>query len=97
MSTRYVIGLDQSTQATKAILLDPAGAIVGRADVPHRQIITDAGWVSHDGEEILRSCVQVINLALPDAPVITGSSREVFDTYGLNAAGIARAAKALQG
>ena len=29
-------------------------------------------------------------LALPDAPVITGSSQEVFDYYGLNAAGIAQ-------
>ena len=33
---------------------------------------------------------KVINLALPDAPVITGSSREVFDHYGLNAEGIAK-------
>ena len=32
---------------------------------------------------------RVINLALPDAPVITGNSKEVFDTYGLNAEGIA--------
>ena len=41
---------------------------------------------------------KVINLALPDTPVITGTSREVFDYYGLNAAGIAAAArKALEG
>ena len=32
---------------------------------------------------------RVINLALPDAPVITGTSQEVFDYYGLNAQGIA--------
>ena len=32
---------------------------------------------------------RVINLALPDAPVITGTSKEVFDYYGLNAQGIA--------
>ena len=31
---------------------------------------------------------KVINLALPDTPVITGTSHEVFDYYGLNAAGI---------
>ena len=31
----------------------------------------------------------VVNLALPDAPVITGTSQEVFDYYGLNAQGIA--------
>ena len=33
---------------------------------------------------------KVVNLSLPDAPVITGTSREVFDHYGLNAEGIAR-------
>ena len=41
---------------------------------------------------------RVINLALPDAPVITGTSRQVFDYYGLNAAGIAETVrKALEG
>lgn len=38
---------------------------------------------------------RVINLALPDAPVITGTSKEVFDTYGLNADGILRAVQSL--
>jgi len=38
---------------------------------------------------------KVINLALPDAPVITGTSKEVFDYYGLNAEGIAAKAKEL--
>jgi transketolase len=41
-----------------------------------------------------RECPKkVINLALPDAPVITGTSKEVFDYYGLNAEGIAKTAK----
>lgn len=35
---------------------------------------------------------KVVNLALPDAPVITGTSKEVFDHYGLNAEGIAKKA-----
>ena len=34
-------------------------------------------------------------LSLPDAPVITGASKEVFDYYGLHAEGIANAAKEL--
>ncbi len=39
-----------------------------------------------------------VNLALPDAPVITGTSQEVFDHYGLNAEGIAqRSAEVLHG
>lgn len=35
----------------------------------------------------------VINLSLPDAPVITGTSKEVFNYYGLNAVGIAKHVK----
>lgn len=38
------------------------------------------------GEHCLK---KVVNLSLPDAPVITGTSKEVFDHYGLNAEGIA--------
>lgn len=38
---------------------------------------------------------RVVNMALPDAPVITGTSKEVFDHYGLNADGIAKKAEEL--
>ena len=37
----------------------------------------------------------VVNLSLPDAPVITGTSKEVFDYYGLNGEGIAKKAMEL--
>ncbi len=36
---------------------------------------------------------KVVNIALPDAPVITGTSKEVFDYYGMNAEGIAKTVK----
>ncbi|MCF0229204.1 MAG: transketolase family protein [Parasporobacterium sp.] len=36
---------------------------------------------------------KVINLALPDAPVVTGSSKEVFTHYGLTGEGIAETVK----
>lgn len=36
---------------------------------------------------------KVVNVALPDAPVITGTSQEVFDYYGMNAEGIAKTVK----
>lgn len=38
-----------------------------------------------------RECPRrVVNMSLPDEPVITGTSKEVFDYYGLNAQGIAK-------
>lgn len=41
-----------------------------------------------------RECPRrVLAMSLPDAPVVTGTSREVFDTYGLNAEGIAAKVK----
>lgn len=39
--------------------------------------------------------IVVKNMALPDDPVITGVSKEVFDHYGLNAQGIAKLAAEL--
>ena len=38
---------------------------------------------------------KVVNLALPDAPVITGTSKEVFAHYGLDAKGISETAAGL--
>jgi len=35
---------------------------------------------------------KVINLALPDSPVVTGVSKEVFDYYGLNESGLVKVA-----
>lgn len=40
---------------------------------------------------VARHCPKtVVNMALPDAPLITGTSREVFNHYGLNAEGITK-------
>lgn len=51
------------------------------------------GLGSMVSQVIGRKCpMRVINMALPDAPVISGNSKEVFDYYGLNAEGIAKTA-----
>lgn len=60
MTGRYVLGIDQSTQGTKALLFDGEGALICRTDLPHRQIIDEKGWVEHDPEEIFRNTVQVV-------------------------------------
>lgn len=52
------------------------------------------GIGSMTAQAIGESCPKkVLCMSLPDAPVITGTSGEVFDYYGLNAAGIAEKAK----
>ena len=49
------------------------------------------GLGSMVAQQIGEHCPRFVkNLSLPDAPVITGTSREVFDYYGLTADGIAK-------
>ena len=69
MHARYVIGIDQSTQGTKAILTDREGEIVGKAFLPHEQIISPEGWVSHDGEEIYRNVIAVVRQLIESAAI----------------------------
>ena len=54
------------------------------------------GLGSMVSQVVSRHCPRKVqNLTLPDAPVITGTSKEVFAHYGLDAAGIAKAAEEL--
>lgn len=56
------------------------------------------GLGSMVSQVVARECPRkAINLSLPDAPVVTGTSKEVFAHYGLTAEGIAgKVAEALQ-
>ena len=60
MAESYIISIDQSTQGTKALLFDRDGMLLQRKDLPHKQIINEKGWVSHDPEEIYQNTVQVV-------------------------------------
>ncbi|WP_282923780.1 transketolase family protein [Mediterraneibacter massiliensis] len=52
------------------------------------------GMGSMVAQVIGRECPRkIVNITLPDEPVITGTSQEVFDYYGMNAEGIAAKAK----
>jgi len=59
MPEKYILGIDQSTQGTKALLFDSVGRLVGRCDRSHRQIINDKGWVEHDPLEIYKNVLLV--------------------------------------
>lgn len=69
MGKNYIISVDQSTQGTKALLFNREGKLCVRTDLPHRQIVNEQGWVSHDGEEIYQNTIQVIKNILDQAKV----------------------------
>ena len=69
MEKRYIIGIDQSTQGTKALLFDGVGHLLRRTDLPHRQIVNEKGWVSHDLNEIYRNTVQTVKTLVAESGV----------------------------
>ena len=66
--TPLVLGIDQSTQGTKALLLDQKGQLIAKATRPHAQIINDLGYVEHDLEEIYRNVCAVVHDVVTQNP-----------------------------
>lgn len=67
--SRYIIGIDQSTQGTKGLLVDEGGHLIHRSDCPHKQIVSDAGWVSHDPSEIAANVLAVARAVVEETGV----------------------------
>ncbi len=77
---KYIISIDQSTQGTKALLFDKAGKLVCRTDLPHRQMVNELGWVSHDAIEIYENTVQAVKNLI----TISGIDKENVVGIGLS-------------
>ena len=71
----YVLGIDQSTQGTKALLFDAEGKLLCRTDLPHQQMIDEKGWVEHDPEEIYRNTISAVKLLVEKAGIDKGEIR----------------------
>lgn len=57
---QFVITIDQSTSATKAMLFDHDGQLVARTSENHNQYYPQPGWVEHNAEEILANTYKVV-------------------------------------
>ncbi len=60
----YIIVVDQSTSATKAVIFDEQSRLICRKNVAHKQYYPQAGWVEHDAQEIYQNTVQAIKEAV---------------------------------
>src|SRR5215468_8937833 len=65
--TRYIGAIDQGTTSTRFIVFNRAGETIAHAQIEHRQIYPEPGWVEHDPEEIWRNTRSVIAEALRSA------------------------------
>jgi glycerol kinase len=61
---KYLVAIDQSTSATKALLFDRNGVLVDKVSLPHKQIYPRPGWVEHDAEEIYQNTLQSVRTLL---------------------------------
>lgn len=69
MRDRYILGIDQSTSGTKALLFDNSGELVCRHDIPHCQIIDDRGWVEHDLIEIYGNTIEAVKQVIRESGI----------------------------
>ncbi|MFP4059597.1 MAG: glycerol kinase GlpK [Bacteroidales bacterium] len=66
---KFILSVDQSTSATKAILFNNDAKLVARADKEHKQYYPQSGWVEHDPEEIYRNTCHVIKEVVEKAGI----------------------------
>ena len=62
----YIIAIDQSTSATKAMLFNEQCEMLRRVNKAHQQYYPKAGWVEHDAEEIYNNTLWVVKELLND-------------------------------
>ena len=69
MKAEYVLVLDQSTSATKALLFTQTGEIKHRCNVYHKQYYPRPNWVEHDAAEIYNNTLSAISRLIKESGV----------------------------
>lgn len=64
---KYILAIDQSTSATKAMIFNPTMKIIARVNVGHAQHYPQSGWVEHNTEEIFGNTLQAIGKVIGEA------------------------------
>ena len=66
---RFILALDQGTTGSRALVVDPDGAVRGSGYVELPQYYPRPGWVEHDAGEIWETTAQAIGQALGAARI----------------------------
>jgi len=64
---KYILAIDQSTSATKAMIFGHTMKIIARANVAHAQYYPQPGWVEHNPEEIYLNTLEAIRKVIAEA------------------------------
>ena len=63
----YVLAIDQGTTSTRAIVFDDRFSVRGTGQQEFPQHFPKSGWVEHDAEDLWRTTVDTVRLALADS------------------------------
>ena len=66
---KYILAIDQSTAATKAMIFDENAELTGRADKAHRQLVDGRGWVEHNPAEIYDNLLYAVEKVIADTGI----------------------------
>jgi glycerol kinase len=69
VNVRYILTVDQSTSATKAIIFDNRGRLIYRYNEPHKQYYPKPGWVEHDPEEIYENTLKAVRGVIKESGI----------------------------
>jgi glycerol kinase len=68
----YILAVDQSTSATKALVYDVTGKLIDKASLDHQQIYPQPGWVEHDAESIWQNTLSVLKTVVERNGALVG-------------------------
>ena len=77
---RYIMGIDQGTTLTKAIIVNHEGRIVSGASIENVQYYPQPGWVEQDPDEILAAVLKAAANALKNSRI----TPEEIDGIGIS-------------
>ncbi len=83
MSGDYILAIDQGTTATTALVVDRAGAIVGRGTAAVQQAYPRPGWVEHDPEQLWTTVLAATGEALAAARIAGSEAGRCLAVIGI--------------
>ena len=77
---RYILGIDQGTTITKAVIFDHDARVVSSESVANKLYFPQPGWVEQDPDEILASTLKAVSEVLKNSRI----TPEDIDAVGIS-------------
>ena len=69
---KYIVALDQGTTSSRAVVFDESANIIAQYNIEFEQLYPNPGWVEHRPEDILKSQISALRIAVDKSGVDVG-------------------------